>query len=223
MATCTVLSVSHPCRESSAVMLPAAASRCGAIGGRHWLVATAVLLGLGILAGVEVQAQTPSAYWGGPLPSLTSATGHSLSTAPGLKSPVIGNDSAGQQPALPPLAITASNQPLIITGTVYRANGVPLSGTQVDLAGEWGKHLFATTDAEGKFRFAVDKDSLGEFADVSVMRFPMGLSRYPIGHLPFLDLYRYASADIDFVSNQPYKLRLGHIKRRRPYHCVKFR
>ncbi|WP_460502172.1 hypothetical protein [Hymenobacter agri] len=182
-----------------------------------------MLLGLGILAGVETKAQTAPNYWGGPSPRLTSAYGHGTPAAAGFESPVIGSDSVRQQPIPTPLATNTESRPLIITGTVYKANGVPLSGVRVDLSGEWDKRFSATTDAQGNFRFIVERDSLGEMADVSVRRFLTGISRYSIGQFSFLDLYRYASADIDFASNRPYELRLGPVKRRRIYRCVKFR
>jgi len=172
-------------------------------GWRRWLGATVALLGLSSLLAPKAQAQgTPPAYWGGPVPKSIALPAHSVS-------PSAANDSLAQ---VPQAVLAPETNSFVITGIVYNAHGVPVAGIKVDLGGS-DVEMFANTNEEGAFQFVVDKDSLGEFASLSTMRFA-----------PLHLYYQYAAADIDLTSNQQYQLHLKtRLKRRRSHAMGKFR
>ena len=156
--------------------------------------ATLALFGLGALAGSKAQAQgSLPAYWGGPLPKNMAMPVHSIQT-------VAPNESVSQRQAGTSVSVS---QPFVITGVVYNAHGTPVSGVIVELGGT-EVETSVTTDANGAFRFVVDKDSLGDYAALNVMRFA-----------PLRLYYQYASAEIDLAGNQQYQLHLKNRLKRR--------
>lgn len=172
-------------------------------GWRRWLGATMALLGFSSLLIPKAQAQAvPPAYWGGPVPKNIALPN---SSAPSIAS----NDSlARAQPA----ALAPEAHPFVISGIVYNAHGAPVAGIKVDLGGA-DVERSATTNEDGTFQFVVDKDSLGEFASLAIIRFA-----------PLHLYYQYAGADIDLASNQQYQLHLKtRLKRRRVHAMGKFR
>ncbi|GAB3583115.1 carboxypeptidase-like regulatory domain-containing protein [Hymenobacter daeguensis] len=172
-------------------------------GWRRWLGATVALLGFSSLLAPRAQGQpAPPAYWGGPVPKNVVLPG----PAAAAKAP---NDS----PALvPPTAPSPAAHPFVIAGIVCNAHGAPVSGIEVDLSGS-EVEMSATTNEDGAFQFVIEKDILGEYASLAIMRFA-----------PLHLYYQYAGADVDLASNQQYRLQLKTRLRRRRIHAMgKFR